>query len=257
MSDNAQYVDQKRKKPKRHNRLWNTFRQWVGFNPELGVFSNLLSKYDQYRFKKVGKDPRRKEVTKETQLLIDGYRSSANSYLVRCFQQIIKDGDFRYADHHHSPSLIIKAVKLDVPVLLCIREPLDVCVSGARRWSMWGVEKSLQHYEKFYSLLLPYLNGMVVSEFKYSIKDPVAVFVQVNNRFNINLDMDNIEIDKTLAERLGRNEQEISEEKRVEKLEKEKIRKEFLEYGDRSLLDRCNAIYKQVLNDGVNVLQLK
>lgn len=257
MSSNEKYVDSKRKKAKLNNKLWNDFRHWVAFNPKRVFFVNLLSSYDQYRFKKVGKDPRRKKITKETQLVIDGYRSSANSYLLRCLQQIIKESDFCYADHHHSPAMIIRAVEHNIPVLLCIRKPLDVCVSGARRWSMWSVEESLQHYETFYSLLVPYIDEMVVSDFHYSIKNPLEVFSFLNESYDLGLDMSTIGFDSALAERPGKNQKEIEEEKRREKIAKQKLTKDFLANGDQELLVRCEAIYNDILSNGSNVLKLE
>ena len=87
MASKKKYNEDKKGKASLNNRLWNDFRHWVAFNPKQKVMVTALSAYDQLRFRKVGKNPRRKKVSHETQLLVEGFRSSANSYLVRCLMQ--------------------------------------------------------------------------------------------------------------------------------------------------------------------------
>ena len=256
MSSKNKYVDEKKGKASLNLRLWNDFRHWVTFHPEKswGVLS--LSAYDQLRFKKAGKDPRRKSVTKNTQLLIEGFRSSANSYLVRCFQQLVEGEEFWYADHHHSPAMAVRAVKLDVPVLLCIRPPLDTCVSSASRWPIWTVEESLAHYETFYSLLLPYLDTMVVTDFSYSIKNPIEIFSYLNEQFSLDLDLENFDFDANFAHRRWKTKEEMEEGKQNEKENKIALKENFMNNGDLELLQRCEKLYKKILSEGSHVLKL-
>lgn len=216
----------------------------------------MLSTYDQWRFKKSGKDSRRKKITSETKLMIDGYRSSANSYMVRCIQQILKDSDFWYADHHHSPAMIIKALNMNVPVILCIRNPLDSCVSSARRWPIWNVTEAMAHYEKFHELLLPHLDRLVVSDFSYTIQKPLEVLSYVNSKHDLELELDDASINSALAERPGKSQSEIDMEKAKEKIAKKELEADFLANGDRALLDRCNTLYEKILNSSPAIFKL-
>lgn len=256
MSVNEGLVDPRRKRAKLNNKLWNDVRHWITFHPEQTLLLNLLSLYDQWRFKSGGKDSRRKKITKDTKLLIDGYRSSANSYMVRCIQQILQGERFWYADHHHSPAMIIRAVSLNVPVLFCIRSPLDSCVSSARRWPIWSVEEAMIHYEKFHNLLLPYTKNMTITDFRYTIKDPLSVLSYMNEKYELGLALDDASIDSALAERPGKEQSEIDAEKEIEKKAKKALEAEFLANGDTALLDRCNEIYQKILNSEGEVFKL-
>ncbi len=117
----------------------------------------------------------------ETELVIDGYFRSANTFCVYAFQ-LAQDRPVRLAHHLHAPAQLIMAARRGVPALLLLREPRDAILSELI-YDDVALPDALAAYARFYSCLLPYLDRFVVGEFAQVTSDFGAVIRRLNAAF--------------------------------------------------------------------------
>lgn len=141
---------------------------YAGKHP--AVFSSL------YRLK--GED---RVVEPTTELVIEGYPRSANTFCVWAFRQVQTE-DVRLAHHLHHPAQVIRAAKWKIPTLVLIREPKDAVISWVMR-DPQPVGLALRHYITFYETVARYRDAYVVGSFEEVTSDYGAVFERINSRF--------------------------------------------------------------------------
>jgi hypothetical protein len=117
----------------------------------------------------------------ETDLVIDGYFRSANTFSVYAFQ-LSQERPVRLAHHLHAPAQLMMAARKGIPALLLLRQPQDVVLSEVI-YDNVALPDSLVAYSRFYTSLLPYLESFVVGEFAQVTGDFGAVIRQLNDRF--------------------------------------------------------------------------
>lgn len=127
-------------------------------------------------------DVRECQVLPDTELVIDGFQGSGNSFATVAFKSC-QERPVRLAHHLHAPAQIIKAVEQGVPVLVTLRDPSDAVVSLVSRWPYVRLGQGLRAYIRFYEALTPYLNRMVVSPFDMTTGPIDQVFDAVNATF--------------------------------------------------------------------------
>jgi hypothetical protein len=118
----------------------------------------------------------------ETDLVIDGYFRSANTFAVYAFQ-LSQDRPVRLAHHLHAPAQLIMAARTGIPALLLLREPQGAILSELL-YDDVALPDALVAYARFYSCLLPYLDSFVVGEFAQVTSDFGAVIRRLNARFS-------------------------------------------------------------------------
>lgn len=132
-------------------------------------------------------------ISKDSDIVIEGFPRSANSFSVRAFRSC-NDPCLRLATHLHAYPQIILGIKLGVPSMMLIREPLD-CISSYAAFKAHniGIEKFkrnfnvnwfLQEYIFFYSNLKTFRNKILVVKFKDAITDYGMVLDKLNTKFN-------------------------------------------------------------------------
>ncbi len=121
-------------------------------------------------------------VNKNVELVIDGYQGSANSYAVKAFR-FGQTRKVRLAHHMHAPAQIIKAISLNIPTVLTIREPEGSVLSLTRRWPYISVKDALLGYIEFYNALLPYKNNYILSTFVQTTEYFDQVILEVNKKY--------------------------------------------------------------------------
>jgi hypothetical protein len=134
------------------------------------------------RFKYRGHSPQ--ILTPETELLIDGYFRSANTFSVHAFQ-ISQERPVKLAHHLHAPAQLITAARRGVPTLLLLRQPEGAILSELQ-YDNVALPDALEAYTRFYTCLLPYMNSFVIGEFEQVTHDFGSVIQQVNARFGTN-----------------------------------------------------------------------
>ena len=117
----------------------------------------------------------------DTDLVIDGYFRSANTFAVYAFQ-LAQDRPVRVAHHLHAPAQLIMAARRGVPALLLLREPKGAILSELL-YDDVALPDALVAYTRFHTCLLPYLDSFVVGEFTQVTTDFGAVIGRLNARF--------------------------------------------------------------------------
>ena len=121
-------------------------------------------------------------ISRQTELVIDGYTRSATTFAVYALQ-LAQDKPVRLAHHLHAPAQLIEAARNDVPALVLIREPKGAILSQLIREPGVALRDALVAYSRFYSRLLPYRGKFVVGDFEEVTRDFGSVIRRLNARY--------------------------------------------------------------------------
>lgn len=165
-----------------------SFRSLVAREPSFWLLYQPYIIWNQKKKKANGVEPRESVVGSHTELVIDGFQGSANSFATIAFKQS-QTKFVNLAHHLHSPVQIIQAIEKNIPVLLTIREPEGAVLSLTSRWSYVCVNSAIKSYIGFYSKLKAYTDGLIVSTFPQTTQQLDKVVVILNNRFGTNFDL--------------------------------------------------------------------
>lgn len=128
-----------------------------------------------------------------SELVIDGYPRSANSFAVQAFE--FAQGELvRVGNHVHSPCNLIRGIRKGKPVILLIRPPKDAVLAYCalveerggrlsntiRRLLLWT---ALCRYVSFHKRLRRFKGDMIVASFEDVTSDFGAVISRLNKRF--------------------------------------------------------------------------
>jgi hypothetical protein len=127
--------------------------------------------------------PERAPVDAETELAIEGFPRSANTFATVAFQ-ISQPQPVRLAHHLHAPSQIIATVRAGKPAVVLVRHPRDAAVSLVIRAPHITMSLALAGYGRFYAPLRPFSAGFVVAQFDDVVVDFGSVVRDMNDRFN-------------------------------------------------------------------------
>ena len=116
----------------------------------------------------------------------DGFPGSANSTSGTAIHDL-NGRSFQMVNHTHAANVVIRGVKMGKPTALVIRNPLDSVCSLYRRWSFLTIDFCLDWYIKFHSVLLPYKNSIVVSDFSDTTGNLTAVVEKINSKFGTSI----------------------------------------------------------------------
>ncbi|MEL6496477.1 MAG: hypothetical protein AAFQ41_15340 [Cyanobacteria bacterium J06623_7] len=169
-----------------------SFRSLVSREPGLKFLYLPYVLWDRRKFKTLGQNPDERVIAKDTQLVIDGFQGSANSFAAYVFQKS-QSQPTRIAHHLHSPAQIIEAARQNIPILLVIRQPEKAILSLTSRWQYISVNQGLKGYVSFYSKLEPYIANCVVSTFEQTTKNYDHVIHKVNQKFATQFDVVDME----------------------------------------------------------------
>lgn len=125
-------------------------------------------------------------VTAATELVMDGFPSSGNSYSIGALRLACRQAGVAepaVAHHLHNPGQILEAVRRRLPVLLLVREPTAAVASLVSRWPWLTVGQGLVAWARFHERMLPAIDSMVVADFAEVTGDFGAVVRRVNARF--------------------------------------------------------------------------
>lgn len=132
-------------------------------------------------------------MTDETDLCIEGFPRSANSFAVGAVEQA-HDDPLTIAHHNHVPAPILNAVQRRLPTIVLIREPVEAVVSrralqlqiGAveeKRMPQYvSYERDLRAWIGFYETVWPVRENVVVAPFDVVIDDFGRIIHAVNTQ---------------------------------------------------------------------------
>ncbi len=193
-------------------------------------------------------------VQTDTELVIDGFQGSGNSFATEAFKSC-QERPVQLAHHLHAPVQIIKAVKQGTPVLVTLRNPADAVVSLVSRWPYVSLSQGLRAYIRFYTTLTPYLDQMVVSPFDQTTGPIDQVFEAVNERFGTCF---------TIFAPTGKNVARIRnkttlapDEEATRRAQKDKFRKAIQASEHEALRRQAHAVYDKWDQHGVGRSDLK
>lgn len=125
---------------------------------------------------------RRLSVGQDTQLVIEGFPRSANTFAVVAFHTS-QPTRLKLAHHMHVPAQIIKAARIGVPSVVLIRNPKDAVVSFVIRDRRMDLERALKGYISFYERIIPFQDNFILAPFEVVINDYSKVIEDVNKKF--------------------------------------------------------------------------
>jgi hypothetical protein len=125
-------------------------------------------------------------VSKDTEIAIEGFPRSANTFAVEAFE-MSQDHPVRIAHHLHASAQIMMAVKYGIPTVVLIREPkgaLESCLVREPHRCAKGV---LKDYIHFYNSIHLHSADYVVATFEQVTNNLGKVTRRVNTRFGTTL----------------------------------------------------------------------
>ena len=122
-------------------------------------------------------------VDERTDLVIEGFPRSGNTFAVAAFRLAQEPRAVRVAHHVHAPAQVLRAVALGVPALVLVREPEEAVVSLLVRDPERPPAALLRGYVRFHEPLLPHLDAIVVATFEEAVGDLGRAIRRVNERF--------------------------------------------------------------------------
>jgi hypothetical protein len=99
-------------------------------------------------------------VDRRTQIVIEGFPRSGNTFAVAAFQQAQRES-VRVAHHLHMPAQVIRAAQWSIPIFLLARKPTDAALSWVIRGPGVPIRQTLKHYVSFYEKAAEYRHSLV------------------------------------------------------------------------------------------------
>ena len=126
-------------------------------------------------------------LTDESELLIDGYPSSGNSY-VRAWIHFANPAA-RIASHEHAPAVVTAAVRRGIPTIVPFREPVDAITSLLTRFARfrvtppYGARRLLRWYVRYHEGVLAHRGDVLLVPFEAATADLTPAIEAINARF--------------------------------------------------------------------------
>ncbi len=214
-----------------------------------------------YGLYRLARKDRARIVTPDTQLVIEGFPRSANSFARVAFNRAQKER-VRIANGLHVPAQVIRAARWRIPTLVLIRNPTDAVLSFAIRDPI-SVGQALRYYLSFYETVEEYRDAYVLGTFEEVTGDFGRVIRRINDRFGTSFspfrhDERNVEAVLARVERNSRRRfgEKSWENKASRPLAAREDKKRELEHKLetpklRALISRAEAVYYR-LTDSTN-----
>ena len=237
---------------------------WYFLRKELRCFlARYPSLFLAQRKKLYGFIDRERMIDSHTEIVIEGFPGSANSFSVLAFK-MSQNRDVNIAHHMHDPSQIIAAAKIGIPVIAIIRLPKNAILSYIVRFSSFTddrvielIDDRLKKYIDFYQKIIIYKERLVIADFETLTTAYESVIQQVNNKYNTNFNLFycNEQNTKQVFEQmnwLSRQKFGHINENAVSRpsISKEKAKEELEQYFEltnlNKLLEIANNLYEEV-----------
>lgn len=196
-------------------------------------------------------------VSPETQLVIEGFPRSANSFAVGAFRQAQSE-EMRVAHNLHVPAQVIRAARWRIPTLVLLRKPRDAVLSLVVRDPI-SVDQALKYYISFYETVAEYRDSFVLGLFKEVTDDFGAIIERVNARFGTEFspfhpNEENVgrvfnRIEERYRRRFGETASLVSQVSRPSSLREEMKREVEYESGNprrKRLISEAEAVYDRL-----------
>jgi hypothetical protein len=181
------------------------------------------------------KDQRKVMFSRQTEIVIEGYPRSGNTFAVAAF--LFSQGrDVQIARHLHAPAQVIAAVKHCVPTIVLIREPADAVISMVIRHPQISLTQALLEYITFYEPLYALRHAYVLATFEQVTHRFGDIIQQVNHLYETRFNLfehtpDNVEKVFAIVEKMDKEntgQTEVAEEKVARPSQERKQKKDVL-----------------------------
>ncbi|MCS3708344.1 hypothetical protein GGP62_003366 [Salinibacter ruber] len=124
-------------------------------------------------------------VDEQTDICIEGFPRSANSFAVGAFRRA-QDDPVNIAHHNHVPAPVLRAARWGLPTVVLIRHPVDAVISntalqlqneargGTPVWIPGG-DTQLESWITYYEQVWPHRDHVVIGPFEAVVEDYGAV----------------------------------------------------------------------------------
>ncbi|MAE46381.1 MAG: hypothetical protein CMJ86_05750 [Planctomycetes bacterium] len=123
----------------------------------------------------------KKTPNKRTHIVIEGFPRSANTFLVHYLRLATHD-ELNVAHHLHDAGQVDRALRMDLPVFVLLRDPLDAVVSWSLKQPLLPPAQMLRTYHAFYLLLQLRKQAPCFIRFEDAISEPMAVIEEIIRR---------------------------------------------------------------------------
>jgi hypothetical protein len=121
-------------------------------------------------------------VTRKTEIVIEGYPRSGNTFAVAAFL-LAQGRPVKIAHHLHVPAQVILAAKWGIPTIVLIRNPEEAILSRLIRNPHISIDFAIEEYLLFYRSLKGLKDQFVLATFDEVTKDFGSVIKRVNEHF--------------------------------------------------------------------------
>jgi hypothetical protein len=193
-------------------------------------------------------------VDRRTQLVIEGFPRSGNTFAVVAFEQAQHER-VRIAHHLHMPAQVMRAARWRIPTLVLMRKPTDAVLSWVIREPWIPIREAMRHYVWFYEKVAEYRSAVVMGFFEEVTQDYGAVLERVNTKFGtafsaFDHSKDNVEgvfshiEERHRARRGGLDERQIARPSAAKAGMKDALMEELQAPQIKELTARAEAIYE-------------
>jgi hypothetical protein len=149
-------------------------------------------------------------VRDETEVVIEGFPRSGNTFAVAAFHYAQRPRDVRIAHHAHVPAQLLSAARLGLPAVVLVRDPEECVLSLVVREPALRVAGALRGWVRFHEPLVDVRDQLVVATFAEATGDVGGIVRRVNERFGTRFHAfeatpENVAAVRTLIERGDRN----------------------------------------------------
>ena len=121
-------------------------------------------------------------VRRDSRIVIEGFLRSGNTFSVAAFE-VANGSDGHIASHLHAAAHVRRAVRLQRPTVVVIREPRDAVLSYLIRRPTLGPVDGLREWVDFYRTTWPLRDRFVIAPFEVVTSEFGRVVRAVNDRF--------------------------------------------------------------------------
>ncbi|MDX2479901.1 MAG: hypothetical protein QNK24_06145 [Desulfuromusa sp.] len=119
----------------------------------------------------------------DTEIVIEGYPRSGNTFSVVAFEQA-QNRPVKIAHHLHIAAQAIAGTKRGIPVIILLRSPVDAISSLITREPFITINVALEDYIRFYKSVLPIKNKVLIARFEEVTSDFGGIIDRMNLKFN-------------------------------------------------------------------------
>lgn len=202
-------------------------------------------------------------VNDRTELVIEGFPRSGNTFTVVAFQ-FAQDHRITIAHHLHASAQIKAAMARRIPAIVLIREPADAVLSWLIRDPHLTVAHMLRHYIRFYTSLLACRDEYILATFEDVTGNLGLVMGKLNQRFGTTYapfshTADNVRKCFALVEQLDMedrstesvSERHVARPSQERSGQKSTLKSQFERPRTQTLLRRAEALYNRFTMQGL------